>query len=149
MPSPGVQRQASVDTARHARCSSNPFFRLGGEDHVIRVGPPNRVHAGEAAIVRRVVPELVTLPGREIEDPERQRVAAGERRAEESRTVVAARLRRLTAPATSAAAAAPARSVQRVVRRTVRIADASRALMRLLAERRARAANERDAFPVR
>src|SRR5207244_1633635 len=109
----------------------------------IRAGPLDRVDSREALIVFRVVPELVTFAGGGVGDPERQRVAALKRRIEQPGPLLdrsaalpfsrsASCGRASTSSRTTTAAASTAKRSQRVVCRTVRIADAPRALMRLL-----------------
>src|SRR5581483_199287 len=115
-----------------------PFVRLGLEDHVIGIGPREpRIHGGEFLVVFLVVPELLRVAARRVSDPERQGVAAGERRVEQTGARVVAPRLLLAAAASRAGAAAPAQRGERVVRRAVRVADAPRSTVRLLTERRA------------
>ena len=51
------------------------------EDHVIGIRPSDRRGRIEVLVVILVVPELLRLAGRDVRHEERQRVAAGERRA--------------------------------------------------------------------
>src|SRR5262249_25750280 len=141
-------------TVRHAhRVPADPLLRLGLENHAIRAGPLNRVDRVEILVVLLVVPELPAFASRHICDPERQRVAAGERRRHQPGARIA-RLGRGAAAATAStpalsAAATGANRVQRVIRGTVRVADASQSLVRLLTKRGSRSADERDALAVR
>src|SRR6185369_2671305 len=69
------------------------------EDDAIAV-PRDLVDRVEDALARLVVPELLRVAGGDVGDPERQRVAAGERRAGESRPRSGSTLRRLRLIAT-------------------------------------------------
>src|SRR5439155_9796894 len=83
---------------RDADCEvPDPLVRLRLKDHVILACPLDAVDRGEALIVLRGVPELVTFAACDVGDPERQRVAAGERRVEETGPTIARRLFALTA----------------------------------------------------
>src|SRR4029077_9826469 len=95
-------------------------------------------------------PELLAFPGRDVSYPERERVAACERRGHQTRPRIACLLGVAAASSTaSALAAAPGTNRgQRVVGRAVGIADAPLSLVRLLAERCARPADEGDALAV-
>src|SRR5262245_43662443 len=108
---------------------------------MIRVGPPNCVDARDVLVVFLVVPDFAAFAGRGVRDPERERVAARERGAHHSGPRVIARRLRST-PSTATSATAP--SCLRVVRRTIRVAEAPGALMRLQTEWRPRPPDERD-----
>src|SRR5581483_8801680 len=132
---------------------ARPFLRLRLEDHMIRIGPADRVDAGKLFVILLVVPELLAFAGCDVGNPEREGVAAAELGVVETRTVIARAFVGLRSTASSAATTTTSTStiaqrVQRVVRRTVRIADAALPLVRLFTERSARASDEGDARAV-
>jgi hypothetical protein len=71
------------------RVPAHPLLRLGFEDDAIGTRPLNGVDRVEVFVVFRVVPELLAFAGRDVGHPERERVAAGERRGHQTGTRIA------------------------------------------------------------
>src|SRR5439155_5964586 len=128
---------------------ADPLLGLLLKDHAL-AGPDDRGDVRERPIVRLVVPEFLRVAGREICDHERDRMAAREGSAVQPVGAHRHRVIRGTTAAASTSAAAARDSAPATLRRrrSRRAADAAHASLRLLRERCARPADERDALAV-